>query len=78
MPKYWGNQIFSHGSSPKVGQKQKTEQAGAAPGSNPNFDFLLHTTIFQPQISQPQDLRPPHPHLFYPVFSSEVFPLGDP
>ena len=26
MPKYWGKQIFSHGSFPKVGQKQKTEK----------------------------------------------------
>ena len=25
MPKYWGKQIFSLGSFPKVGQKQKTE-----------------------------------------------------
>ena len=26
MPKYWGKQIFSHGSFPEVGQKQKTEK----------------------------------------------------
>ena len=26
MPKYWGKQIFTHGSFPKVGQKQKTER----------------------------------------------------
>ena len=26
MPKYWGKQIFSLGSFPKVGQKQKTEK----------------------------------------------------
>ena len=26
MPKYWGKQIFSLGSFPKVGQKQKTEE----------------------------------------------------
>ena len=26
MPKYWGKQIFEHGSFPKVGQKQKTER----------------------------------------------------
>ena len=26
MPKYWGKQIFAHGRSPKVGQKQKTEK----------------------------------------------------
>ena len=26
MPKYWGTQIFTHGSFPKVGQKQKTER----------------------------------------------------
>ena len=25
MPKYWGKQIFTHGSFPKVGQKEKTE-----------------------------------------------------
>ena len=25
MPKYWGKQIFTHGSFPEVGQKQKTE-----------------------------------------------------
>ena len=24
MPKYWGKQIFTHGSFPEVGQKQKT------------------------------------------------------
>ena len=23
MPKYWGKQIFTHGSFPEVGQKQK-------------------------------------------------------
>ena len=26
MPKYWGKQIFSLGSFPKEGQKQKTEK----------------------------------------------------
>ena len=26
MPKYWGKQIFVHGSFPEVGQKQKTEK----------------------------------------------------
>ena len=26
MAKYWGKQIFTHGSFPKVGQKQKTEK----------------------------------------------------
>ena len=26
MPKYWGKQIFRHGSFPEVGQKQKTER----------------------------------------------------
>ena len=26
MPKYWGKQIFSHGSFPEVGQKQKMEK----------------------------------------------------
>ena len=25
MPKYWGKQIFAHGSFAEVGQKQKTE-----------------------------------------------------
>ena len=25
MPKYWGKQIFTHGSFPEVSQKQKTE-----------------------------------------------------
>ena len=26
MPKYWGKNIFAHGSFPKVGQKQKKEK----------------------------------------------------
>ena len=26
MPKYWGKQIFTHGSFPEVGRKQKTEK----------------------------------------------------
>ena len=26
MPKYWGKQIFTQGSIPEVGQKQKTER----------------------------------------------------
>ena len=26
MPKYWGKLIFTHGSFPEVGQKQKTEK----------------------------------------------------
>ena len=26
MPKYWGKQIFSLGSFPEVGQKQKTKE----------------------------------------------------
>ena len=26
MPKYWGKQVFSLGSFPEVGQKQKTEK----------------------------------------------------
>ena len=26
MPKYWVKQIFTHGSFPKLGQKQKTEK----------------------------------------------------
>ena len=31
MPKYWGKQIFSLGSFPKVGQKQKTEREKERP-----------------------------------------------
>ena len=26
MPKYWGENYFTHGSFPEVGQKQKTER----------------------------------------------------
>ena len=26
MPKYWGKQIFKHGSFPEVGQMEKTEK----------------------------------------------------
>ena len=26
MPKYWGKQIFAHGSFPEVGKKQNTEK----------------------------------------------------
>ena len=26
MPKFWGKQIFTHGSFPEVSQKQKTEK----------------------------------------------------
>ena len=26
MPKYWGKQIFSHGSFPEVGEKQKAQK----------------------------------------------------
>ena len=26
MPKHWGEHIFTHGSFPEVGQKQKTEK----------------------------------------------------
>ena len=29
MPKYWGEQIFTHGRFPKVGLKQKTEREKA-------------------------------------------------
>ena len=33
MSKYWGKQIFSLGSFPEVGQKQKTEASYALPTS---------------------------------------------
>ena len=26
MPKYWGKQIFTHGSFPEVGEKQKAKE----------------------------------------------------
>ena len=34
MPKYWGKQIFTHGSFPEVGQKQKTERERPKVGNN--------------------------------------------
>ena len=34
MPKYWGNQNFSRGSFPEVGQKQKTEKERLNDGNN--------------------------------------------
>ena len=33
MSKYWGKQIFSLGSFPEVGQKQKTEKKKDTPGT---------------------------------------------
>ena len=33
MTKYWGKQIFTHGSFPEVGQKQKTEERKDTPGT---------------------------------------------
>ena len=34
MPRYWGKQIFTHGSFLEVGQKQKTEIKRAKVGNN--------------------------------------------
>ena len=34
MPKYWEKQIFTHGSFPEVGQKQKTERKRAKVDNN--------------------------------------------
>ena len=42
MPKYWGKQIFSLGSFPKVGQKQKTENREKERLKVYNNNGLLH------------------------------------
>ena len=34
MPRYWGKQIFTLGSFPKVGQKQKTKRKERLDGNN--------------------------------------------
>ena len=36
MPKYWGKQIFTHGSFPEVCQKQKTEREKKREKDRPN------------------------------------------
>ena len=36
MPKYWGTQIFTHGSCPKVGQKKKKRKRRERPNDGNN------------------------------------------
>ena len=60
MPKYWGKQIFTHGSFPEVGQKQKMrrererekeEQKSALKmdSTKPSYAKILGETNFQPR-----------------------------
>ena len=42
MPKYWGKQIFTHGSFPEVGQKQKTEKKERRRAKVGNNNGQLH------------------------------------
>ena len=44
MPKYWGKQIFSLGSFPEVGQKQKTEKERPKVGNNNGKLLIANTT----------------------------------
>ena len=41
MPKYWEKQIFTHGSFPEVGQKQKTEKRKRRGPNNGNNNGQL-------------------------------------
>ena len=41
MPKYWGKQIFSHGSFPEVGEKQKAEKKKVGE-NNGQLCFVRH------------------------------------
>ena len=44
MPKYWGKQIFSPGSFPEVGQKQKTERKKRLNDGNNNGQRIANAT----------------------------------
>ena len=41
MPKYWGKQIFTQGSFPEVGQKQKTEKERKKKDGNNNGQLSI-------------------------------------
>ena len=47
MPKYWGKQIFTHGSFPEVGQKKKTERKRKKKDGTPGpiFSICLNEMI---------------------------------
>ena len=42
MPKYWGKQIFTHGSFPEVGQKQTPPRVTHAKTPGPTYKLKLN------------------------------------
>ena len=64
MPKYWGKQIFTHGSFPEVGQKQKTERERKKERERPK----VGDNNGQLRIAMPPRVvhaKPPGPILMY-------------
>ena len=59
MAKYWGKQIFTHGSFPEVGQKQKTEREERRPKVGNNNGQLRIAT--PPRVAH---AKPPGPKVF--------------
>ena len=57
MPKYWGKQIFAHGSFPEVGQKQKMEKKREERPNdgNNNGQLRIATT---PRVAHAKPLGP--------------------
>ena len=45
MPKYWGKQIFTHGSFAEVGQKKKTEKEKKRKKKKYSRDKFSHTGV---------------------------------
>ena len=52
MPKYWVKRIFTHGSFPKVDQKQKTERERTKVGNN-NGQLRIATPPWVPHAKPP-------------------------
>ena len=58
MPKYWGKQIFSLGSFPEVGQKQKTEKRKRrGPNDGNNITMASFPEVGQKQKTEREDRR---------------------
>ena len=66
MPKYWGKLIFTHGSFPEVGQKQKTEKEERLNNGNNNGQLRI---AMPPRVAH---AKPPGPK----YWGKQIFSLG--
>ena len=64
MLKYWGGNYFAHGSVPKVGQKQKTEEKKERERKEDRMMVITMAKLRMAHASTQGACKPPGPIIF--------------